>query len=175
MGKGKKLSTRAGCSVGGLGFARGRGRGPGVRRPERVRPGCAQGAAGAVGGLACRGVGAGTARGADGAAVGVAPGCAVRPPRRARRGAGVVLGALVAGRLGRLREWPRDVDWGSAGWCARLLADEQGRERELEPGGREKREKGGRERRERGSLAAAATGRGRRALGEWRPVGDNGP
>jgi hypothetical protein len=61
------------------------------------------------------------------------------------------------GRPGsRLRGWPRDVGWGSAGWrlgvrswradaeaglpgrCARLLSDEQGRERELEPGGREK-------------------------------------
>jgi hypothetical protein len=79
------------------------------------------------------------------------------------------------GRPGsRLRGWPREVGWGSAGWrlgvrswradaeaglpgrCARLLADEQGRERELEPGGRERdgweREGGGWER----ELGAAA-------------------
>eukprot|EP00267_Zea_mays_P054656 XP_020407911.1 spidroin-1-like [Zea mays] len=39
MGKGKKLSTRAGCSVGGLGFARGRGRGSASRRLHGRRAG----------------------------------------------------------------------------------------------------------------------------------------
>jgi hypothetical protein len=83
--------------------------------------------------------------------------------RRGSRGVRrAVLGGAASvgpgrGRPGsRLRGWPRDVGWGSAGWrlgirswradaeaglpgrCARLLADEQGRERELEPGGRER-------------------------------------
>ena len=103
MGKGKKLSTRAGCGVGGLGFARGRGRGPGVRRPERVRPGCVQGAAGAVGGLACRGVEAAGVGGAAGHGVGspgAIPGVAVE--HRARgRGHGVVARRLHGSGDGR--------------------------------------------------------------------------
>ena len=113
MGKGKKLSTRAGCGVGGLGFARGRGRGSASRRLHGRRAGVSR--LQAAPGVGCM---AGRLQGRDGG----------RGPGRLRDiglGSGAISARVGVAALGFLSQ--RSASRGSARVCAWASGSGSGR------------------------------------------------